>query len=50
MQWRTSDSLRPKKARMSKSKVKVMLIIFFYNDGVIHHEFVPEDHTVNQIL
>jgi len=28
-EWHTSESLRPKKARMSKSRVKSMLIIFF---------------------
>ena len=28
-EWHTSESPRPKKARMSKSRVKSMLIIFF---------------------
>ena len=32
-EWHTSESLRPKKARMSKSRVKSMLIIFFLFKG-----------------
>ena len=32
-------SLRPKKARQSKSKVKVMLITFFDVRGIVHSEF-----------
>ena len=48
MQWKTAGSPRPKKARMSKSKIKVMLIAFFDQKGLVHHEFVPEGETVNQ--
>ena len=48
MQWKTAESLWPKKARMSKSKIKVMLIAFFDLKGLVHHEFVPEGKTVNQ--
>ena len=48
MQWKTGTSPRPKKARMSKSKIKVMLIAFFNQQGLVHHEFVPEGETVNQ--
>ena len=33
---------------MSKSKIKVMLINFFDQKGLVHHEFVPEGQTVNQ--
>ena len=32
-EWHTSESPRPKKARMSKSRVKSMLIIFFLFKG-----------------
>ena len=48
MQWKTAESPRPKKVHMSKSKIKVMLIAFFNQKGMVHHEFVPEGETVNQ--
>lgn len=48
LQWMTPNSPRPKKARMSKSKIKVMLTAFFDQKGLVHHEFVPEGQTVNQ--
>ena len=38
-QWK---SLRPKKARLSKSKVKVMLITFFDVRDIVHIEFLPQ--------
>ena len=47
-EWHTSSSPRPKKARMSKSKIKTMLICFFDSHGVVHKEFVPQGQTVNQ--
>ena len=48
MQWKITGSPRPKKARMSKLKIKVMLIAFFDQKDLVHHEFVPEGETVNQ--
>ena len=36
------------KARMSRSRVKVMLIAFFDQKGLVHHEFMPDGQTVNQ--
>ena len=48
MQWKTAESPRPKKACMSKSKIKVMLMAFFNQKDMVHHEFVPEGETVNQ--
>ena len=44
----TSASPRPKKARRSKSKIKSMLICVFDSEGVVHSEFVPQGHPVNQ--
>lgn len=46
-EWHTDQSPKPKKARMSKSKVKTMLIVFFDSKGVVHKEFVPQGQTVN---
>ncbi|UYV66179.1 DBH, partial [Cordylochernes scorpioides] len=46
-EWHTPASPRPKKARMSKSRVKTMLIVFFDKRGLIHKEFVPQGKTVN---
>ena len=37
-----------KKARMSKSKFKVMLIVFFDINGIVMTEWVPEGQTVDQ--
>lgn len=48
MEWHTATSPRPKKARMSKSKIKCMLICFFDRHGIVHKEFVPQGRTVNQ--
>jgi hypothetical protein len=48
MQWKSPSSRRPKKAQMSKSKVKTILICFFDCKGTVHREFVPPGQTVNQ--
>ena len=45
-EWHTANYPRPKKARMSKSKIKSM--VFFYSHGIDHKEFVPPGQTVNQ--
>jgi len=47
-EWHTANSRRPKKARMSKSKIKSMLICIFDSQGIIHKEFVPPGQSVNQ--
>ncbi|VVC33870.1 Transposase, type 1 [Cinara cedri] len=49
MHWKTPESPRIKKARMSKSKFKAMLIVFFDINGIVMTEWVPEGQTVNQI-
>jgi hypothetical protein len=46
-QWKGPNSLRSKKARQVKSKVKSMLIIFFDIMGIVHKEFVLAGQTVN---
>ena len=40
-QWMGKGSPRPNKARISRSKIKVMLVVFFDWKGIVHHEFVP---------
>jgi hypothetical protein len=47
MECRLQNSPAPK-PRMSKSKIKMMLICFFDIRGIIHFEFVPEGIIVNQ--
>ena len=41
-------SPRPVKARKSKSKVKVMLIVFLNIQGIVHFKFLPQGQAVNQ--
>jgi len=38
MQWKSTSSPRPKKARMSPSKFKVILIVFFDIQGIVMTE------------
>jgi len=47
-QWKSADSLTPKKARQARSKVKVMFIVFFDMEGTVNYEYVPQGQTVNQ--
>ena len=35
---------------MSRSKIKVMLAVFFDWKGIVHHEFVPRGQMVNKQL
>jgi len=45
-EWHKKSS-RPKKARMSRFRVKTMIIVFFNSHGIVHKEFVPPGQTVN---
>ncbi|UYV81463.1 hypothetical protein LAZ67_20001259 [Cordylochernes scorpioides] len=45
--WHTKSSPRPKKARMSKSRIKTMIIVFFDIRGIVHCEFLTQGQTVN---
>lgn len=47
-EWRFENEPYPKKPRQSRSKVKVMLTVFFDYQGVVHSEFLPEGQTVNK--
>jgi hypothetical protein len=48
LQWSPKKSPIPKKPRMSKSKIKTMLICFFEIRGIIRFESAPAGATVNQ--
>jgi len=41
---------KKKKARLSRSKIKVMLVVFLDWKGIVHHEFVPHGQIVNKQL
>jgi len=46
-QWKSSSFPRVKKARQSRSNIKVMTFVFFDLDGIVRAEFVPRNSTVN---
>jgi len=46
-EWHMKSSPRLKKARMSRSRVKSMIIVFFDSRGIVHKEFVPPGQTGN---
>jgi len=48
MQWNSTSSVRPKKARISHLRFKAMLIVFFDIQGIVMAEQVPSGQTVNQ--
>jgi hypothetical protein len=46
--WKTPGSPRPKEACQVWSKVKVMLTVFFDDEGIVHHEYAPDGKAVNK--
>jgi hypothetical protein len=46
-EWHTKNSPRPKKACMSRSRVKTMIIIFFDSCDIVHKELLPPGQIVN---
>ena len=48
LEWKSALSPRPEKARVFKSKTKVMLITFFDVHGIVHAEFLPQGQAINQ--
>jgi hypothetical protein len=46
-QWKSLQSPRAKKARQVWSSTRSMLIVFSNMKGIVHHEFVPPNTTVN---
>lgn len=49
-QWKSPNSPRPKKARMSRSRIKTMLVTFFDSRGLVHREYLPEGASVTAIV
>ena len=49
-QWKSLSSPKPKKVRLLRSQVKVMLITFFDHQGMMHHEFVPPGKKIKPTL
>jgi len=47
-QWVGQGWPQLKKARMSRSNMKAVMVVFFDQQGVIHYEFVPRGQTVNK--
>ena len=49
-QWMGEGVSSTKKARMSRSKIEVLFVVFFDRKGIIHHEFVPSGQIVNKVV
>ena len=47
-QWKDPTSPRPKKGRQVWSKTKVMLLVFFVSEGIVHLEYAPDGQTINK--
>lgn len=47
-EWRAKNEPKPQKSRQSRSKIKVLLTVFFDYRGVVHYEFLPDGQTVNK--
>jgi hypothetical protein len=45
----TPSSPHPKEVRQARSNVKNILIVF-NSQGIYHHEFIPPDQMLNQLL
>jgi hypothetical protein len=46
--WKTPSSQWWKKAGYGKSKTKVLLIVFFDQDGAVRHKFTPMGQAVHK--
>nr|XP_015921282.2 uncharacterized protein LOC107450086 [Parasteatoda tepidariorum] len=47
-QWKHPDSPRLTKARQVRSKIKLILTVFFDVRGIVHHEYAPEGQTMTK--
>jgi hypothetical protein len=48
MEWKTQNTPQPKKACMSRSQFKNMLVCFFNHKGTVHYESIAQGQMVNQ--
>ena len=48
IEYRLKDEAKPKRPRQSRSKINVMLTVFFDYRGVVYCEFLPTGQTVNK--
>lgn len=48
IEWKSQNSPRPKKARMSHSQFKTMLVCFFNHKVTVYFEFIAQGEKVNQ--
>ena len=46
--WKRPEEPRLKKLHQVRSNVKVLFTVFFDCNGMVHHEFLPLDRTVNK--
>ena len=46
--WKGPSSPRPKKGHQVQSKTKVMLLLFFDSEGIVHHKYAPDGQTINK--
>jgi len=47
MEWRHSDSPRPKKFRVQKSAENLLALIFWDQDGILLIDNLPKGQTIN---
>jgi hypothetical protein len=48
LQWKHSSSPRPQNAQWVRSKVKMLLTVFFDYNEIVYHSYVPEGQTINK--
>ena len=47
-QWEGPSSPQSKNGHQVRCKTKVMLLAFFYSEGIVHHEYAPNGQTINK--
>ena len=48
MQWLSPTEERPFNYKRSRSRIKIMMTVFFDRNGIIYVEFLPPNETINQ--